>query len=114
MPSRASKRTKGGRMIGSPVAVVGSGVIGRSWTMVFARAGCPTRVYDRDSSQLQRARRWLKEEIRRAVAGRLLTRRQAAAIERRVSWHRDLREAVTGVAYVQESGPEELKIKRAI
>ena len=30
------------------VAVVGTGVIGRSWIQVFARAGCRTRAYDRD------------------------------------------------------------------
>ena len=33
------------------VAVVGTGVIGRSWVQVFVRAGCQTRVYDRDRTR---------------------------------------------------------------
>ena len=47
----------------SKVAVIGSGVIGRSWTQVFSRAGCQTQVYDNDPAQLKKAMSWLEQEI---------------------------------------------------
>src|SRR5258705_5720504 len=37
------------------VAVIGAGLIGRAWAMVFARAKWRVRVYDRDAAQLRAA-----------------------------------------------------------
>ena len=44
-------------------AVVGTGVIGRSWIQVFTRARCHTRVYDRDYAQVQNALSWLAKDL---------------------------------------------------
>jgi L-gulonate 3-dehydrogenase len=82
----------------STVTVVGTGVIGRSWAQVFARAGCNTRLYDRDAAQVARAL-----ELFGADAGLA-----------RVSPHVELRAALAGAGYVQESGPEDLTTKRSI
>ena len=49
-----------GTTIPRTVAVVGTGVIGRSWIRVFARAGCPTRVYDIDPARRDRALDWAR------------------------------------------------------
>ena len=38
------------------VAVVGSGLIGQAWALVFARAGCQVRMWDGDVAALQRAK----------------------------------------------------------
>ena len=76
------------------VAVIGTGVVGRSWAMVFARAGCRTRLYDRDTGQA-------------AKAAELLLPWQE-----NVSVHTDLASALEGAGYVQESGPESLEVKR--
>jgi 3-hydroxyacyl-CoA dehydrogenase len=81
------------------VAVVGAGVIGRSWAFVFSRAGCRTRLYDPDRTQRERAIHWLKT---------------AGAGEGRISAHDEIAEALEGVSYVQESGPENLAAKKAI
>jgi 3-hydroxyacyl-CoA dehydrogenase len=80
--------------------VVGAGVIGRSWAAVFARAGCPTRVWDIDPEASRRAARWVQE-----VAG---------VDASRVSVEDDLAAAVRGAVYVQESGPEQLEVKQAL
>lgn len=97
------------RMVGDStiqdVAVVGTGVVGRSWIYVFARAGCRTRVYDRDRAQVSRALGWLEKE---------LPRDREAGLRERVSAHGDLAGAVRGAAYVQESGPEDLSVKHAV
>ena len=36
----------------STAAMIGAGLIGRSWAMVFARAGWRVRLYDSDTAQL--------------------------------------------------------------
>ncbi|HTK41514.1 MAG TPA: 3-hydroxyacyl-CoA dehydrogenase NAD-binding domain-containing protein, partial [Gemmatimonadales bacterium] len=98
----------------STVAVIGSGVIGRSWAQVFARAGCNTRVHDSDSAQMDRALEALARGLERDVVDGFETASSAMACLERVSPHADLREALSGAGYVQESGPEDLTIKRAI
>jgi 3-hydroxyacyl-CoA dehydrogenase len=85
------------------VAVIGVGVIGRSWLRVFSRAGCETRAWDPNAETLARALAWHNEEVGRE-------RSSAGAVRRCVS----LEEALEGADYVQESGPESLEQKRRI
>jgi 3-hydroxyacyl-CoA dehydrogenase len=82
------------------VAVVGAGVIGRSWAQLFARAGCETRIYDPDPAQVEKALAWLDQEPETHHA--------------LISVPANLREALTGAGYCQESGPEQIEIKQAI
>src|SRR5262245_7305837 len=82
------------------VGVVGSGVIGRSWTAVFARAGCRTAVYDAHESQLARAMDWLEERRSSGWAA--------------VQPCRSLDQALDAVEYVQECGPEDLELKQRL
>ena len=85
------------------VAVIGVGVIGRSWLRVFTRAGCETRAWDPNADALTRALAWHDEELQpdNSRAGRLL---RCDALE----------EALDGVEYVQENGPESLEKKQRI
>jgi L-gulonate 3-dehydrogenase len=96
------------------VAVVGAGVIGRSWALVFARAGCETRVYDPSARQLERATDWLEAELRRDRAAGLVTPAAAEACRKHVVYSPTLHDAVAGADYVQESGPEAIEDKRSI
>lgn len=80
------------------VAVVGVGVIGRSWARAFARGGCSVRVYDQSADQVERALRWLHaDEVPPGVVA-------ATSLD----------EALDGADYVQESGPEDLRVRRAL
>jgi len=96
------------------VALVGTGVIGRGWIRVFTRAGCRARIYDPDSVQAQKAQAWVEGDLNRDVAEGLITREQARTCLSLISLHTDLADALDGAEYVQESGPEDLQIKRSI
>ena len=98
----------------SPVAVVGTGVVGRSWIRVFARAGFPTRVYDPDPEQLARAVAWARKSALDDVHLGLCAYAEARAEEHRITVCETLGEALDGVTYVQESGPEAIAEKRSI
>jgi len=92
--------------------VVGAGLVGSAWAIVFARAGVPVRVFD------------ASEEIRRAAAGRIRASLDdmakaglvdgVDAICSRVTVVEDLRAAVSEVDYVQESVFERVEEKRTV
>ena len=48
---------------GCPIAVLGSGSIGVSWAIVFARAGHPVRLYDVDASTAERVSREINTKL---------------------------------------------------
>jgi 3-hydroxyacyl-CoA dehydrogenase len=94
------------------VAIIGTGVVGRSWARVFSRAGCRTRLYDGDPAQVERALVWLQEcAVAEAADG---DSESVAAAMALVSGHTDLAEAVAGAGYVQESSPERLPLKQTL
>lgn len=96
------------------VAVVGTGVIGRSWIRVFARAGFNTRVFDPDPGQSARAVDWAIESALADFREGLGTLRDANAACHRIARCTGLEEALDGATYVQESGPEAIASKQAI
>jgi 3-hydroxyacyl-CoA dehydrogenase len=80
--------------------VVGSGVIGRSWAVVFLRAGCPTALFDADRGQLERAEAWIRAQRLEPMAT--------------LTCCASLAQALDGAEYVQENGPENLPIKQLL
>ncbi len=94
------------------VAVVGAGVIGRSWIRVFARAGCETRVFDPDPEQLARALDWARNSANEDEALGFID--SGAAGEERAIRCDTVHEALSGAGWVQESGPETLAVKQRI
>ena len=96
------------------VAVVGTGVIGRSWIRVFTRAGFAARVFDPDAEQLARALAWAGASAREDVHLGLCSYSEARAEEARITPCDTLAEALDGVVYVQESGPEAIAAKQSI
>ncbi len=95
------------------VAVVGSGSIGVSWSVVFARAGHAVVLHDTDPSRLQRALAEVGERLVELARAGLLDE-QPATVAARVRASGDLPEAVRTASHVQECVPEDLALKRAL
>ena len=96
------------------VAVVGTGVIGRSWIRVFTRAGFDTRVFDPDPEQVERAMDWHVESALVGLHEGLATIRSTNTECKRITRCKSLEEALDGATYVQECGPEAIAAKQAI
>jgi 3-hydroxyacyl-CoA dehydrogenase len=94
------------------VAIIGAGLIGRSWAIVFARAGWQVRVTDPDPQTLENASRLIREGLEELAVHGLVTDPALAA--ERVAIVQSLADAVSGVDVVQENGPELVDTKRAI
>ncbi|MGY6410381.1 MAG: 3-hydroxyacyl-CoA dehydrogenase [Alkalilacustris sp.] len=88
------------------VAVVGAGLIGRAWAVVFARAGCAVRLWDPDAGVRADAPARLAEAC--ALSGD-----DPAALGRIAVCDR-LEDALRGAGWIQENGPERLEVKRAL
>ena len=91
-------------------AVIGAGLIGRSWAMVFARAGWRVKLFDPDKAQRKSAPKLIAAALRDQAKHRLV--RGPAAIARRIGIAATLEEAAAGADLIQECGPEVLSIKQ--
>ena len=96
------------------VAVVGAGVIGRSWIRVFARAGCETRVFDPDPRRLDLALAWARRSAEEDEALGFIGAGAASEETAVVRSCESLEEALSGARWAQESGPEDLDAKKRI
>jgi L-gulonate 3-dehydrogenase len=92
-------------------AIIGAGLIGRSWAHVFARAGWDVRVWDPEPRQRESSAGLIESSLHELAAHGLVTDPAAAA--KRVTVFATLEEALVGAEYVQECGPEVLATKRA-
>ncbi len=91
-------------------AMIGAGLIGRSWAMVFARAGWAVALYDAAPAQLADARDYIAKSLREQQASGLCD--DASAAQARISYVESLEGAVEGAVWVQEQLPEKLELKR--
>jgi 3-hydroxyacyl-CoA dehydrogenase len=95
------------------IAIIGAGLIGRAWAVVFARAGMSVAMWDRDAAATAAAREFIAARLPELAEAGLL-REAPAEVMPRVSIAPSLADALDGAAYVQESGPERLEAKRAL
>ncbi len=94
------------------IAIVGTGLIGQAWAIVFARAGRQVRLWDGDAAAVDRAVDLIGRRARELQRQQLVD--DAPALTSRVMARPDLGEAVEGADYVQESLPEVLAVKQDI
>lgn len=92
-----------------PIGVVGLGTIGQRWAATFAHHGYAVSCYDPDPA------RWeaflalypaLADDLERLAPG--------SGARGEVCFSTDLAEALAGVGFVQESGPERLELKQEL
>jgi len=98
----------------SKVALVGTGVIGRSWIQVFIRAGCQAALYDREPAQIEKALAWVEQDLEQDVQEGWIDSQEASARRDRIEVPGSLEEALSGAGYIQESGPERTDLKRQV
>jgi 3-hydroxyacyl-CoA dehydrogenase len=95
------------------IAIVGAGLIGRAWAIVFARAGHVVAVHDADANALRRGLAVLEGALADLRAAGLLDE-EPAATRARIAPAATLAEAIAGAGYVQENIAEKLPAKQAL
>ncbi len=94
------------------IAIVGSGLIGQAWAIVFARAGYGVRLWDIDAQARDRAVQLIGRQAHALQAQQLVD--DVDALVARVTVCTELAQALQGVAYVQENLPERVDLKQKI
>ena len=95
------------------IAIIGAGLIGRAWAMVFARAGHQVKMYDAAPGAVSRAI-GLVEEGLVELKNTGLINDAPADIVKRISAAESLADAVGDADYVQENTSEKLDVKREV
>jgi 3-hydroxyacyl-CoA dehydrogenase len=95
------------------IAVVGAGLIGRAWSMVFARAGLPVALWDKIPGVAEAAMARIGESLADLHAAGLV-HEAPEAIAARITPVATLAECVAGAIHVQENGPERLAPKQEL
>ncbi|GAB0117754.1 3-hydroxyacyl-CoA dehydrogenase [Acidisoma sp. 7E03] len=94
------------------VAIIGTGLVGRGWAIVFARAGYDVALYDGQSGAADAARGLIAQSLDDLRAFYLID--DSKAILARVTPTATLAEALHGAVYAQESVFETIEAKRAV
>src|ERR1700751_1879044 len=94
------------------VAVVGAGLVGRGWAIVFARAGHDVRLFDVTAEKIADAFQAIEENLADLAANGLLA--NVDEIRRQIAGTTDLETALQRVGWVQECAFETVETKREI
>lgn len=96
----------------SKVALIGGGIIGSSWALVFARAGFEVSVFARSAATRAGLLARVGAAARSAQA--IAPDVSVEAILNRIKLAESLDEAVAGASHIQESLEENLELKREV
>ncbi|XP_006004076.1 lambda-crystallin homolog isoform X1 [Latimeria chalumnae] len=97
------------------VLIIGSGLIGRSWAMVFASGGYKVKLYDVLQQQVTIALEEIRKQLMELKESGML--RGSSNVEEQmalISGCNDLKEAVEGALFIQECVPESLDLKQKV
>ena len=95
------------------IAIIGCGLIGRAWAMVFARAGHAVKLYDSAPGAAEKAVGLMREGLQQLADFSLIVE-SADAVLGRISAVNTLPDAVRDADYVQENTAEKLDVKREV
>ncbi len=95
------------------IGIIGAGLIGRAWAIVFARAGHEVSMWDPADGAVAAACRFIGERLGELREAGLLTDAPAVVLGR-IAPAASLAAAVREADYVQENGPERVAEKQAV
>ena len=96
------------------VAIIGSGLIGRSWAIAHARAGNSVHLWDRDPAAALAARQTIAESLPDLVAHDLLNGQDEQTVLDRILPVAELDEALSDAGFVHENTPERIEVKQEV
>jgi 3-hydroxyacyl-CoA dehydrogenase len=95
-----------------PIAVVGAGLVGRGWAIVFARAGHPVNIFDVTEEKISEALQTIENNLADLASHGLIS--NPNEIRERITGTTDLADAIREVIWVQECVFEKVETKKEI
>ena len=94
-------------------AVIGAGLIGRAWSIVFARAGFNVTIWDQFPLQTTQALTFIADRLPELRSAGLLADEPETVLAR-IRPMQSLWETVREAEYIQENGPERVDVKTSV
>jgi L-gulonate 3-dehydrogenase len=94
------------------IAIVGSGLVGQAWAIVFARGGHSVKMWDGDPQAVATAAKLIDKQVADLQRAGLI--KDPAGLLSRIHGCATLEQALADADYVQESLPERLEMKKEI
>ena len=94
------------------IAIIGGGLVGRGWSIVFARAGFQVTLFDNNRRTLEHALDLIQVSLAALVRFKLIE--DAASVLNRIRTTASLVQALENAEYLQENVFEELDAKKQI
>lgn len=97
------------------ITIIGSGLIGRSWALVFISGGFTVKIYDKEPGMASSAVASIRQQVaqlqqKNMLRGQISASQQAAL----VSACDDLQQAAEGAFFIQECVFEDLAVKQTV
>ena len=96
------------------VALIGCGLIGQSWAISFLSAGFEVSLFDPVEGVTVQSKEKIKAKLKALQNYGLLKNKNISDFLDKIHLARDIPQAVVDSFYVQESGPEDLDVKKAL
>ena len=96
------------------IAIIGTGLIGRAWAISFARAGNIVKIFDPNKDAISSSLKVIKNALKDLEKNDFLYSQTIDDVLNRITIEDTLENALKGTEYVQESSPEDLKIKKSV
>src|SRR5689334_14783593 len=95
------------------IAIIGTGLIGRAWAMVFARAGHSVRIWDNQPDAAAKALALIEQALVEQKHYGLIAE-DAQIVLHRIRAVGTLQEALADADYVQENTSERVDVKKQV
>ena len=95
------------------IAIIGTGLIGRAWAMVFARAGHTVKMWDNEPDAATQALTLIEQALQEQKRFGLIAE-EPRTVRNRISVAATLEEALFEADYVQENTAERVDIKKQV
>lgn len=96
------------------VASIGGGIIGSSWTLLFAMGGFMVCQYDISEEMLEKCRENIDRNLDALIEFNGVSAKDKEDILNRISYTTEIAQAVSDAQFIQENGPERLPVKQSI
>ncbi len=96
------------------VALIGCGLIGQSWAISFLAAGFEVSLFDPVEGVTVQSKEKIVTKLRDLQSYGLLKNKNICDFLDKIHLAQDISQTIEGSIYVQESGPEDLEIKKAL
>ena len=93
------------------ISIIGSGLIGQAWAVVFLRSGFRVKIFDEDANTAVVAKSNIQQKLKELASFGLIAQDLIPKMDLNLTWHENIEAGLEDCCYIQECAPENLEIK---